>query len=787
MLSWLRSAGLASASAFSLSLFFSLWIEARHFNIINHSPVLSWRFLFPFFLLALIVILFLWFLSSLLINRFTRQDLPATIKNNACSLLPFIFLSFAPLTLSHFITSHDLNKRFILYLFLVIGFFFWLQILFIKEGSGKLAIKERFIALFEHQSARKKSALLFLIAFITFSLGAFFLNYRGADFSGDEPHYLIIAHSLLIDHDFDLANNYEQRDYQQFLRSRVIIQPHTVPGAKPGSRLSFHSPGVSFLILPFYFFGRLLGRSALTLFPRLGICLWGALFCWQIFLLIKEKGWGERLALKLWAISAFISPIFFYSIHIYPEIIIACLSLIIFRWLTKFPELKSCLLALSGLLLSSFLWFHAIKYTFIIIPLFLLALIKILKTERKFKNSFIFLCSFFAGILSYFAFQKSLYGSFNPTSVSWQGAMGSQESLAFLKFIFLSIPFRFRWETLAGYFLDQRDGLLFYAPVYLLAFVGLLTMLRKRNKSAWQIILLTWPYFFFSAFLTQRTGYAPQARPLVASFWGFSLFLGYFFLTNSKRSLVFLARLTLIGSLIITILLVFYPLNLYQETTAGTTDRAGGLFLLLSNLHFSLPQILPSFLKIEESFWLPNYIWLGLLFIFLGLSQLKFDLRIRFNFQFKTLFVLVFLCLLLFWFVYYPRLVLDHPVKKRWPENQIITFYSLSRVAQIKTPGCFSLPQANRPYHFWFKTSTRLKDIQIGLFSPAGEISVDLLTFDYPIFKEKISNFKQSLNLPNPPFYRWGQNYLYWLTINVGPEEKGRLSERPFEFSFILK
>lgn len=787
MLTWLKSVSLALASAFSLSLFLSLWREARHFNIINHSPVLSWQLLFPFFLLALISILFLWFFGSLLISSLTRPNLSATIKNNASSLLPFIFLSFAPLTLNHFITRHDLNKRFILFLFLVISFFFWLQILLIKQWSGQSLLQERFIAFFQGQSARKKSALLFLIAFITFSLAAFILNCRGADYSGDEPHYLIIAHSLLVDHDFDLANNYDQKDYQQFLKPGVIIQPHTVPGAKPGSRLSFHSPGVSFLILPFYFLSRLLGRPALTFFPRVGICLWGAFFCWQIFLLIKEKGWGERLALKLWALSAFTSPIFFYSLHIYPEIIIACLSLVIFRWLTQFPESKPYLLALTGLLLSSFLWFHAIKYIFIIIPLFLLALIKIFRTAQKLKNSFIFLSPFLAGTLVYLAFQKSLYGSFNPTSVSWQGAMGSKESLAFLKFILFSIPFRFRWETLAGYFLDQRDGLLFYAPIYLFAFVGLITMLRKRNKLAWQIILVTWPYFLFSAFLTQRTGYAPQARPLVASLWGFSLFLGYFFLTNAKRSLAFLARLVLIYSLIITILLVFYPLNLYQETTAGTTDRAGGLFLLLSNLHFSLPRILPSFLKIEEGFWLPNYIWLGLFFIFLGLSQLNFDFKGSLNFHFKTFFVLLFLLFLLFWFVYYPRLVLTHPVKKRWPENQIITFYSLSRVAQVTVPGNFSLPQANRPYHFWFQTSTRLKDIEIGLFLPAGEIPVDLLTFDYPVFKEKITDFKRIINLPNPPFYPLGQNYLYWLTINVGPEEKIRLSEKPLEFSFKLK
>jgi len=787
MSSWIRSITLVLTGAFSLGLFISLWRDARHFTIVNHTPDLSWPALFLFFLLALAIIIFFWLSSSGLIWLLSRNNFSAIIRHNSISLLPFILCSLAPLTLKHFLTGQDLSKRLSLYLLLVIIFFFWIMVLLFKEVAPESVLKEKCPVFFRALSPRQKSALLFLAALIIFSLGGFILQLRGANFSGDEPHYLIIAHSLLVDHDFDLANNYEQRDYQQYLGPGIIIEPHTVPGARAGSRLSFHSPGVSFLILPFYWLGRLLGGSALVFFPRLGLSLWGALFCWQIFLFFKEKGWGEKLALKLWAISALTSPLFFYSFHLYPEIVIACLSLGIFRWLNKPAGLKSHELALSGIFLSLFLWFHSIKYIFIIVPFFIYALLKILKTSGQLKIFILFLIPFLAGVTGYLTFQQILYGSFNPTSVSWQGAMGSQESLAFLKFVFLSIPFRFRWETLAGYFLDQRDGLLLYAPIYFFAFVGLLTMLRQKKKLAWSIIFLTWPYFLFSAFLTQRSGYAPQARPLVASFWGFSIFLGYFLATNRKKYLSFLASGAFIYSLIITLLLLLSPLNLYQETTAGTTDRSGGLFLLLSHLHFSLPVILPSFLKIEGSFWWPNYIWLGLFFLCLAFSQLGFDLKFRFSFAFKVFFILAALAFLLFWFTYYPRLVLTHPVKKRWPENQIITFYSLSRVAQLKMPGTFLLPQANRPYHFWFQASTRFEGIEIEMSSPSGKIPVELLAFDYPFFQGAVDSSRRKIELSEPPFYRLGKNFLYWLTINLGPEEEGKLRARPFEFFFSLK
>jgi hypothetical protein len=34
--------------------------------------------------------------------------------------------------------------------------------------------------------------------------------------TGDEPHYLVVTHSLLSDRDLDLANNYQERDFTNF-------------------------------------------------------------------------------------------------------------------------------------------------------------------------------------------------------------------------------------------------------------------------------------------------------------------------------------------------------------------------------------------------------------------------------------------------------------------------------------------------------------------------------------------------------------------------------------------
>jgi len=783
---WL-TAGTIIFGAVGLASFLNLWHQARYFDFWHHRLDFPFLSFFLFFLISLTIIVAFYLISSTILAKINQISWAEALRASLPSLWPFALFNLAPLTLRHFLTRSDLYGRLRLMSGIILAEALVGLVIISRQKRTELTKEGRLQLWFASRSRRQKILILFLISFFLYGLGAFIIQQRGITFSGDEPHYLIIAHSLVFDHDFDLANNYEQKDYQHFLGSRVIIQPHTVPGAQANSRLSFHSPGVSFLVIPFYWLGFRLGGWAFPLILRLAMALWGGLLSIQLFLLAKDKGWSDSIALRLWVIFSFTVPIYFYSIHLYPEIIAALISLAIFRWFARSQRLSSPKLILAGLLLSFLLWFHSLKYLFIILPLLLYATVKILRKKSWPQDLFLFFGPVVIGSGAYFWFQKTLYSSFNPTAVSWQGTMDLRQSLSFLQNILFNIPFRFRLETLIGYFFDQRDGLLLYAPVYLLAFVGLILMLRERSRFAWLLLFLTWPYFLNSAFLTQRAGYAPQARPLVASFWGLALFLGYFLLRCEKKYLKELTTITLFYSLLATALLIFYPVNLYQETTAGTTERAGGFFYLLSHLHFSWPSILPSFLKIENSHWLPNYIWIALFLGFLVLTQWRFDLRIRLGSKMKLILVSGCLFGLLFWFVYYPRLVLTHPVPRRWPENQSVIFYSLSRIAKLKEPGTFSLPQDNRAYHFWFTTREKLAAIEIELEWPAGKVPCQLSYFDHTFFKGEIRANKTRPLLASLPAYRLRKNYLYWLTIELGGAREGNISQNPLLFSFRLK
>jgi hypothetical protein len=364
---------------------------------------------------------------------------------------------------------------------------------------------------------------------------------------------------------------------------------------------------------------------------------------------------------------------------------------LIFRLFRFSLTLSKKNLLLCGLLLSSLIWFHALKYYFLQAPFFLYALWIIIKKHKPGWNLAYFLALPAVNFILYLGFQCSLFGSLNPMSISVQGAMDGQESLSFLKLLLTNIPFRYRLDTLAGFFLDQRDGLLLYAPIYFFAFLGLIEMSRRRRKDVWLLLFLTVPYVLSWALLAQRTSYAPQARPFALVGWALAIFLGYFLVYNFKKVFYYLFNFSLAVSLLFVWLLCQNPLALYQTTTVGQTERGGDLFYILSHLHFYLPNVLPSFLKIEEWRWPPNFIWPVLLLMFMGVYLLVRPHDFSLKYSHHAALVAAGLAFFFVWFVFYPRTILVPLQETVLPTGEKIAFYALSRVARMTEPAKFAL------------------------------------------------------------------------------------------------
>jgi len=776
------------ALAASLAVFVHLRRLAPAFTFRLHAYLPSLVSLLVSAVLIMFLLMGLWALSSQIWTKNSGLKYKEALALDLPTYGPMIFFLAAPLALSKYLDRDDLQIRLGLLLAGVVAAVLYLKAARVAEveGEGKSRWGEKTIGRFIAWPLRRRLAALFLLSLAVSSGGALLINARGVSFGGDEPHYLLMTHSLLKDGDLELSANYERRDFEAYTPPQAPIRPHQVPGRKPGHQYSFHSPGVSVLLLPFYALGLALGKGALVFLVRFGMAVFGALLGIQIYLYARREWGRERLALGLWALAGFTAPLFFYSLHVYPELIVALLSLTAFRLIRFSPRFPTGRIVLLGILISSLVWFHALKYFFLQGPLFLVALWAVWKKgEAKGRlGRILALAAPSAAVLAlYFLFQYALYGSLNPTSVSWQGAMDGRQSLGFLKDLLTGIPFRFRWETLAGYFLDQRDGLLLYAPLYFSAFLGLVEIFRRRAGHAGLLLFVAGPYVLVSAFLTQRTGYAPQARPLVAVTWVLVIFLGFFLAEGKKR----IFRLLFYGDTALSFLFVWvllkHPFALYQETTAGATERAGDLFVTLSNLHLYLPNLLPSFLKVEESRWLPNLVWLvGLAFFVLAyLAVRKHDFRLPFGAHAALAGALLagFAAI----YVLSPRAVLMSPRPAALESGDKWTFHSLSRVARMESPARFSILQDNRDYNFYFSTRRPFDALEVEFGSTRGDYDLRCALFDEPAFEASSRGEVLTRTVKPMLFYRWKGAWLARVSIHLERRSAVETAVTPYVFA----
>lgn len=764
-----------------LAYLFSLMKQAYNYTIVNHSFHFK---IFPFLTTAVIAFFVLWiallFCSKFLAWLFEISSV-RTRNLGILSYIPLFLLLLLPLANTRFVDHRDFSARVALFGYAVLaGIFFIKFMIFLRLKTEKPDRLQNFWKRVSSLSIKKKLTVLFIFALVVSNLGSVLMKKGGISYSGDEPHYLLITHSLLKDGDFNVANNYANEDYSAYMPEGVKLDVHIAPGSEGHS---FHSSGLSILLLPFYALGLLFSKGAVFYFVRFGMSIFGALLGIQLFLFAFQEWKNEKIAMILWFTFSFSVPIFFHSLHIYPEIILALFSLTIFR-LLQFTEMwtKSRLLFI-GLFLGFFLWLHAVKYMFILIPFFLYVLWTLLKKQKVGSNIVYFMSGPILLVLLHTLFSYTAYGSLSPFSVSLKGTTTSNESLSLLKEIFSEGSMKTRLETLLGYFFDQRDGLLLYAPVYFFGFLGMIELGRKNLHKLLNILFLTAPYVLGLAFLTQRGAYAPQARTQVAVFWAMGIFMGYFLVYNKKKIFTYMFSCALLFSYIVVFVLLKNPWALYQSTTSGETQRAGELFLHLSNLHFYLPQFLPSFLKIENRGWTPNYIWILAFVLFVSayfvIKKHTFKTKLSVQVSFVCLALIIVFC----WGVLFPQFILQSPTNVTMPSGEKLTFYSLGRVIRMPSPGQFQLPRDNRSYVLTFSSWRPVEDFSINFGSLDGVFDVDIQYFDQSLFKGQISEEIKSVRVSSSAFYRYKKRYLYRLSIELHRTSGVIAYTNPFLFS----
>ena len=361
-----------------LAIFLDIYLQSFRYTILDHS----YRPGFIVILYGAAALGLLFLLCSLLTRweaSYFGADPAFWSRRGAAALLPLGFLFLSPWLLRFYMTGGDLRVRLRLLAVLAVAAALFLKLsgfarFLVKRGS----VFDRTILRFSSLSPRRRILILFLVSFLVYQAAALILVSRGTSFSGDEPYYLLSAHSLLRDGDINVANNYAQQDYFHFYSKkdnpRLKLGIYGRQGKKgKDSIYPINLPGISVLMLPFYWLSQFVSGKWLTFILKGSLSVWASFLGLQVYLYARERWERERLSLGLWAIYAFSSPVLFYAVHLYPEVPIAFFACFIFRKVSGRTRLSTFGMILCGSLLGLFPWF-GLKYSFLFYPLFLVSM-----------------------------------------------------------------------------------------------------------------------------------------------------------------------------------------------------------------------------------------------------------------------------------------------------------------------------------------------------------------------------------------------------------------------------
>jgi hypothetical protein len=283
---------------------------------------------------------------------------------------------------------------------------------------------------------------------------------------GDEPHYLIIAHSLLADGDLRIENNHQQRDYASFFGGE--LRPDYMRRGQNGQIYSIHAPGLPLVLLPAYAAAGYAGSLVL-------LCLLSALAALAVFDLAAGLA-GRGAAWITWAAASMTVPFIPHAWLLFPEAPGALLVAWGALWLWQPAERSTIAWIWRGAALGFLPWLH----TKFVVFLAIFACAFALRLWRRPRSAVAFFAPIAvlsaAWLLSFYV----IYGEFSP-----EAPYGDYPKLFVLM---RNIP-----RGLLGLLFDQKFGLLVYSPVYLLGVAGCWLMLRREDTRflGWVLLLST--------------------------------------------------------------------------------------------------------------------------------------------------------------------------------------------------------------------------------------------------------------------------------------------------------
>jgi hypothetical protein len=310
----------------------------------------------------------------------------------------------------------------------------------------------------------RRTLALWLLLFGVYAATAGLDAFGDSDYGGDEPHYLLAAESLLDDGDVDVKDEYAARAYDDFYP--YDLDRH---GEETEGRLHEpHGIGFPLLILPAYAVGRAEGVELfLAAVAALAVAL-----AYRLALRVAPDPWAIGAA----AVAGLSPPFLAYGSAVYPELsagaALAGATLLALR-LDERPGWRA---AFGCFALLGMLPWLGTKFALPGLVIGLFAARTLWRARRRTLAVGAVELSLFSVALMV-GINEALYGGPTPYSAEVAGESATDASFpgGYLE----------RSYRLVALFLDREYGLLRWAPVFVLVFVGLWWLWRSlRDRLA---------------------------------------------------------------------------------------------------------------------------------------------------------------------------------------------------------------------------------------------------------------------------------------------------------------
>lgn len=352
-----------------------------------------------------------------------------------------------------------------------------------------------------------------LLGFITHSTNAG---------SGDEPHYLAIAHSIAFDGDLDLANNYGANE--PLIAGGGLVPENHVRAGAGGIGRPVHDVGLPLLFAPLARVLKpaaawladaapdsLMRRARLTptvLYRQVISAVMIAVACWMAGVLFQtclELGASSRAAFGTALVAVLSPPLLVYSTLFFTELPSAAIALFTFRRTHTALPVSAPGWLLTGAAIGLLVLLH-VRNIGLAIALAALA-IRSARTRAGSYDALALLAGVAMLLLVRTGINHSLWGTWVTTPHAALGHAAGAFATA-----------REAAIRIVGLTIDQEFGLLPYAPALILVPPGLATMRDRRSAAAivfissCYIVPILWPVTNVHGWIG---GWSPAARFMV--------------------------------------------------------------------------------------------------------------------------------------------------------------------------------------------------------------------------------------------------------------------------------